>query len=213
MTRFDAVLCDLHGVLIRYDAAARADVEKRYGLPLTRTAFDPALIGPATLGLITEQSWIEWVSSALGGSDRARAAVAEFVRAPVHVDPAAKLLLAELRKRVPVVLVTNSTDALDDQLAHLGLADLATAVINSSKIGIAKPDPRIYQLAAERVGVAPEHCVYVDDKIENVNAARSLGMIGIHYQGVTDLAALVIAPRRGSDNVSLRTSLPRRQLL
>ncbi|MGP3957043.1 hypothetical protein ACTWPT_13660 [Nonomuraea sp. 3N208] len=83
---FDAVLCDLDGVLRHFDHAVQAEIEARNGLPLMRTAFDPALIGSATLGLISEEKWAESVVVALGGDERARLAVAEFIAVPFTVD-------------------------------------------------------------------------------------------------------------------------------
>jgi HAD superfamily hydrolase (TIGR01509 family) len=44
-----------------------------------------------------------------------------------------------------------------------------------------KPDPRIYYVALERLGVSPPQAIFVDDFIENVDAARQLGMQGIHF--------------------------------
>jgi epoxide hydrolase-like predicted phosphatase len=44
-----------------------------------------------------------------------------------------------------------------------------------------KPDPRIYQLALERLGAKPEEAVFLDDFRRNVEAARSIGMAAIHF--------------------------------
>lgn len=154
-----------------------------------RTAFDPALLGPATLGLATEQEWAASVVVALGGDDRARRAVAEFIAVPFWVDEDVRALLAKARERVPLVLVTNATDTLDEHLERIGLTGFADAVVSSARIGVAKPDPRIYRIAAELAGAAPQRCLFVDDRRENVEAAEALGMTGVHYRTVTDLAA------------------------
>ncbi|MFG6200706.1 HAD family hydrolase [Nonomuraea sp. JJY05] len=189
MMPYDAVLCDLDGVLRQFDHAVQAEIEARYGLPLMRTAFDPALIGPATLGLISEEEWAESVVVALGGDERARRAVAEFIAVPFTVDEGVRALLAKAQERVPVVLVTNATDTLDEHLARVGLTHFADAVVSSARVGVAKPDQRIYEIAAEVAGTAPERCLFIDDRLENVEAARSLGMTAVHYRTVADLAA------------------------
>jgi HAD superfamily hydrolase (TIGR01509 family) len=44
-----------------------------------------------------------------------------------------------------------------------------------------KPEPKIYHLAAESVGVKPDEALFVDDFIENVEAARQVGMQAIHF--------------------------------
>jgi putative hydrolase of the HAD superfamily len=53
----------------------------------------------------------------------------------------------------------------------------------SGQVGLRKPDPAIYELALERVGVPPEHCAFVDDLDRNVEVARELGMYGVHHVG------------------------------
>lgn len=52
-------------------------------------------------------------------------------------------------------------------------------VIESSKAGVRKPDPRIYQMACEQLGIAPENTVYLDDLGINLKPARALGMTTI----------------------------------
>ncbi|MBA59034.1 MAG: HAD family hydrolase [Gammaproteobacteria bacterium] len=52
-------------------------------------------------------------------------------------------------------------------------------IIESSKVGMRKPDPRIYQLACEKMRVSPKECIYLDDLGINLKPARALGMITI----------------------------------
>src|SRR6185437_14246190 len=56
------------------------------------------------------------------------------------------------------------------------LDDLFEVVIESSKVGLRKPDPRIYQIACESLGVQPEQAIFLDDFGVNLKAARELGM-------------------------------------
>ena len=49
-------------------------------------------------------------------------------------------------------------------------------VIESSKIGIRKPDPRIYQMMCEKLGVDPSACIYLDDLGINLKPAKAMGM-------------------------------------
>jgi putative hydrolase of the HAD superfamily len=68
-------------------------------------------------------------------------------------------------------------------------------VIESSKAGIRKPDPRIYQMMCEAIDVAPEHCVYLDDLGINCKPAAALGMRAIKVTGeaqaLDDLSAVM----------------------
>jgi putative hydrolase of the HAD superfamily len=54
--------------------------------------------------------------------------------------------------------------------------DLFDVVVDSSRVGMRKPDPRIFELTCERLGVAPQRCLFVDDLACNVDAAAELGM-------------------------------------
>jgi putative hydrolase of the HAD superfamily len=54
--------------------------------------------------------------------------------------------------------------------------ELFDVVVDSSKVGMRKPDPEIYRLTCRRLGVAPERCVFIDDLLCNVEAAEALRM-------------------------------------
>jgi 2-haloacid dehalogenase len=64
-------------------------------------------------------------------------------------------------------------------------------VVVSGTEGVAKPDPAIFALTAERAGLPPERLVFVDDKELNVEAARAAGMDGIVFTGADELRLLL----------------------
>jgi len=74
-------------------------------------------------------------------------------------------------------------------------------VIESSKLGFRKPDPRIYQHACELIGVPPEQCVYLDDLGINLKPAKALGMrtikVGDPDVAIAELEAIVGIPLKG----------------
>lgn len=59
-------------------------------------------------------------------------------------------------------------------------------VVISAEVGLRKPDPTIFRLAAARLDVAVVDCAFVDDLDLNVEAARALGMTAIHHDGDED---------------------------
>lgn len=74
-------------------------------------------------------------------------------------------------------------------------------VVESSKLGLRKPDPRIYQHACDVLGVQPEDCVYLDDLGINLKPARALGMrtikVGDPDVAIDELQAMVGIQLRG----------------
>lgn len=66
------------------------------------------------------------------------------------------------------------------------LDDLFDALVISGEEGIRKPDPAIYVLGAERIGLAPAECVFVDDLRFNLEPARELGMATVHHTSAAE---------------------------
>ena len=75
-------------------------------------------------------------------------------------------------------------------------------VVESSKVGWRKPDPRIYRHACDLLGVAPEHCIYLDDLGINLKPARALGMrtikVGDPDIAIAELEQMVGIPLRSA---------------
>ena len=68
--------------------------------------------------------------------------------------------------------------------AELGLFD---DLLLSSQVGLVKPDPEIFRLAARRLGVDLNECLFIDDREPNVAVAESLGMSGLVYKNFKQL--------------------------
>lgn len=65
------------------------------------------------------------------------------------------------------------------------LASIDNYVV-SSAVRLAKPQPEIFRLLLSKYNLKPEECVFIDDRVDNVNAAKALGIIGIVYPGSAD---------------------------
>jgi putative hydrolase of the HAD superfamily len=63
------------------------------------------------------------------------------------------------------------------------------AVVISGEVGMRKPEPRIFEHALGRIGLAGAECVFVDDIEANIDAARALGIAGIHHRDVATTIA------------------------
>jgi putative hydrolase of the HAD superfamily len=69
------------------------------------------------------------------------------------------------------------------------LAELFDGVVISGEEGFRKPDPRMYELGAQRIGAAPADCVFVDDLAFNLDPARELGMAVVHHTSAASTLA------------------------
>lgn len=63
---------------------------------------------------------------------------------------------------------------------------LFDGVVISGEVGVRKPEPRIYELGAEAIGLRPAGCVFVDDLPGNLKPARELGMATVHHTGAEE---------------------------
>lgn len=80
---------------------------------------------------------------------------------------------------VPTALLSNSWGNEYPRELWAGMFD---AVLISGEVGLRKPEPEIYLLAAERLGLSPDECVFVDDLKINVRGAVAVGMVGVHHK-------------------------------
>jgi putative hydrolase of the HAD superfamily len=66
--------------------------------------------------------------------------------------------------------------------AKLPIDEVFELVVDSAFVGLRKPEPEIYALTLERLGLPAQACAFLDDLEVNVDAARAAGMHGIHFQ-------------------------------
>ena len=98
-----------------------------------------------------------------------------------ELEPDAEAALRLARAQgLRTAVISNSNGTIADILAELGLARHVEFIIDSSTVGVEKPDPRIFRLALERAGVAAHESVYVGDLYSiDVVGARAAGLRAI----------------------------------
>jgi len=87
--------------------------------------------------------------------------------------------------RLTTALLTNNVVGMDHDRRFAGLLALFDPIVESSKVGVRKPDPRFYEMACQLAGVEPAEVVFLDDLGVNLRPARDMGMTTIK---VTDPA-------------------------
>jgi epoxide hydrolase-like predicted phosphatase len=81
----------------------------------------------------------------------------------------------------PTGLISNSWGGASYDRVEVD--ELFDAMVISGEVGLHKPEPEIFRLGAERLGVVPEDCVFVDDLRENCEGAEAVGMTAILHRG------------------------------
>lgn len=195
-----AVIWDMGGVLVRTeDSAPREALAKRLGLSrleLEEIVFSSESGRRAGRGEISSAEHYAWVAGAVGLS---KGDLPEFIRdfwAGDRVDRTLVDFTAGLRPRLRTGLLSNAwSDArqvVEEAYRFLYAFD---EIIFSAEVGLAKPDLRIYQMMLERLGVAPDEAVFIDDFTENITGAEMLGIRAIHFrqseQALEDLGCLL----------------------
>jgi epoxide hydrolase-like predicted phosphatase len=109
-----------------------------------------------------------------------------FLRIPGGVrEPLVDRVKGLKREGYPIAMITNNIrEYADAWRALLPVEELFDLVVDSSQVGMRKPNPAIFRLTLDRLGgLAPERTVFLDDSEGNVNAAKALGMQAIHVRG------------------------------
>ena len=135
------------------------------------------------------------IASELGVSGRATAMIATADDTVPELNPDMLNLAGRLKRGgYRVGLLSNLSGSWVDHLRTLGIDQLFDAALFSSETQLAKPDPRAFQLLADRLGVDPHELVFIDDQTACLEGVDRLGVTPILFTGydklVTDLKKL-----------------------
>ena len=123
----------------------------------------------------------------------AQAAFTERTFAFKEVNPEMRALLNELAGRTRLAIISNASDILEQTLGErFKISHYFELIINSARVGIAKPEPEIYQIALDRLNLRPEQTVFADDKQRNIDAAAALGIHAHLFTTVADFRAFLL---------------------
>ncbi|HWU26044.1 MAG TPA: HAD-IA family hydrolase [Rhizomicrobium sp.] len=191
---YEAVIWDFGGVFTSSPFEAFARYEQEQGLPQN-------LIRQINSINPLENAWARFERSELD-LDRFDEEFAKEARAHGHHVPGRDviaLLAGDFRPEMVAALkrvkrnyktgcITNNlpsnhSGSKDGRMLYAReIMDLFDHVIESAKIGIRKPNPRIYEMMCEALDVAPERCVYLDDLGMNLKPAKAMGMATIKVE-------------------------------
>lgn len=182
-----ALITDFGGVLVRtVDDTPRRTLEARLGLP-PHTIEDRIFNGEASLlGQRGEMRYDEIWSRICAELSPDRGMSARDLRKAFFggdvIDHDLMAFIRSVRPAVKTGLISNAWNNARQLFTETyAVADAFDVMVISAEEKIMKPDPRIYQIALERLGVSGPESIFVDDVLENVHGAEALGMHGIHF--------------------------------
>ncbi|MEQ1779876.1 MAG: HAD-IA family hydrolase [Hyphomonadaceae bacterium] len=199
-----AVIWDFGGVFTTSPFDAFNRYERERGLPVDIIRKINSINPDTNAWALIEKSEVDAATFDRLFADEARALGFDLRGADVLA-----LLSGDLRPRVvaafkackarfKVGCITNNaptgkgagmSSSSDKAVAIAEVFSLFDHVIESSKAGVRKPDPRIYEMMCDAIGVAPANCVYLDDLGINLKPAREMGMTTIKVTSEDQLLA------------------------
>ncbi|MCI4392544.1 hypothetical protein PGIGA_G00147100 [Pangasianodon gigas] len=227
-----AVIFDMFGVLIPSPLPKATEWEDENGVPR-------GTIGQAIRAGGNNNSWRKYMRGELGPEEFVEAFsrdCSQIAGFKVHTGSFHSALTSDSMSRPVTVMmdavqcaraegfktaVLSNNFLLPGGKSYLPLdISLFDVIVESCRVGLCKPDLRIYQLCAERLGVSPHEVVFLDDLSFNVEAAVQLGMHGIMVRdpglAVRELEQVLKVPlsgyRPGTRSVGLNWQLPMNQL-
>lgn len=181
------IIFDVGGVLLHeVDRTPRERAAQKLGITydaLNTAVFNHPLGSRATIGEITTRQIWEAIGASFRLSPAETLALEQEFFAGNQIDAALVDHARALRGRYQTAILSNAWDDLRDVIHHKWhIADAFDEIIVSAEVGCAKPDPQIYTLTLQTLGIKPEEAVFIDDLEPNILAARQVGLHGIVYK-------------------------------
>ncbi len=181
-----ALFFDLGGVLLRtQNRSIREKLGQEFGMTYDQIdsfVFESQSSKLASIGRISEdEHWMD-VTRRLGLDASHMPRLRDTFFAGDVLDMELVNFLRQSRGTYKTGLISNAWSGLRPWILREKFDDAFDHMVISAEAGFAKPDPRIYQLAMEKLGVLPEESIFVDDVQKNIDAANNLGMKGILFK-------------------------------
>jgi putative hydrolase of the HAD superfamily len=174
-------LYEKHGVRVDREAFRQAFYASDDGLNESG-----ALHGAGLMETLQVQAEGVWKGLRLNGEHGwlLRSIVTDFLEGMQWYVERNRNLLLRLKERYRLGIVSNFYGNLDRVCEDLGILDLFECRIDSSRVGVVKPDPKIFQSALDCMGIRPDRAVFVGDNPgRDMEGAKGLGMPHIWLAG------------------------------
>jgi putative hydrolase of the HAD superfamily len=188
------ILFDFGGVLVRTATwEPRRRWEEKYHLQpgqLDALVFETQTAAEASLGLRPAADVWEHVARELSLLPGELAQLQEDFFSADFLDQELVTFIKEIRPPIRVGILSNAfLNGREIFTKKYCLSDLFDTMVISAEVNLAKPDIRIYLLAAQRLCLSPDEIVFVDDVPKNLGGARLAGLPAIHFRSTAEVIA------------------------
>lgn len=173
-----AVIFDFFGVIV--GDGFEFTYREAGGNPVKDREFIQDLLDRTNRGLITTEEFRQRICDKLGIT------VGDYnqaIKKSEIIDHELLNYIKTLRSKYKTAILSNvNKGGLERRIERGVLDEYFDVVVVSGDVGYIKPEPEIYQLTADKLGVKTDECVFIDDREGYVSAARASGMKAIYYQ-------------------------------
>ena len=173
-----AVIFDFFGVLV--GDGFEFTYRHAGGDPRKDKNFIQDLLDRTNRGLISSEEFRHQICQKLGIT------VEEYHKVTSQTEQVNVELLSyikKLRTKYKTAILSNvNKGGLERRIDKQTLDEYFDVIVVSGDVGFIKPEPQIYQLTAQKLGVDPKECVFIDDREGYVKAAEAVGMAAIFYE-------------------------------
>jgi putative hydrolase of the HAD superfamily len=202
MGLISVILTDLDGVIRHWNTDPLHQKEVDNGLErgyLFSICFEKELLSKVITGKISDSEWRNRVKEKLAisiGETLANELVYSWTNSEVHIDNTVIEIYKQYIPEAKVVLATNATSRLNQDMKNQGIDNTFDEIFNSSELGVAKPSHSFFNKVVSRLGVRIEDVIYIDDSIKNVESAEQLGIRSHQYKNHTRLKEFILDTQR-----------------
>jgi len=180
-----ALIWDLEGVLMLTDGKdLPTTVAMKLGAPYEKIweIFFSDINDKVDLGEITQDEFNQYVLDTLQLPGEKKVVLEKIVNEDFYIDEELLKTITELRGKYKMGLLSNFSDELRQRIDNeWSLGSTFDEIIISCEVGLVKPDPEIFNLMLDRLGVRADEAVFIDDRVKNIDGAKKMGFHTVFY--------------------------------
>ena len=180
-----ALIWDLEGVLmLTDDANMPLTVAKKLNAPYekVREIFFSDTNDKVDLGEVTQDQFNEYILDTLQISRDKKYLLEEVLNEEFYIDNDLLIKITGMRREYKTGLISNFSNDLRPKIENeWAIGSAFDEIIISCEVGVIKPDPAIFNLMLDRLGVKADESVFIDDRIKNIDGAKEMGFHTIFF--------------------------------